>query len=285
MSKVWFITGTSTGFGRELAELLASRGERVVATARKPEVLAEFAAKYPDTVKAVRLDVTKPAEVHAAVSEALAAFGRIDVLVNNAGYGMVGAVEETSDSEVRRQFDTNFFGMLDVTKAILPTLRKQKSGHILNVSSVVGVIAFPAAGIYSASKFAMEAISEALAGELAPHGIKVTIVEPGAFRTAFNAGGLQVAQNRLPDYAAATDGFVGWLASMDGKQPGDPRQAAEAMLQVVESETPPLRLVLGQDAVGGVEMKLKSVQTDLDAWREVSMNVHYSDATYGTIGG
>ena len=171
-----------------------AQGYRVVATARKPEILQDLVEKYPDTARAIKLDVTKPDEVRAAIAEAVKEFGKIDVLVNNAGYGLIGAVEEATEAQFRHQFETNVFGAVDVMKAVLPQMRQQKSGHILNVSSVGGFIAFPSSGYYTASKFALEAFSEAVAAEAAPHGIKVTIVEPGAFRTDFNGRSLSVGE-------------------------------------------------------------------------------------------
>src|SRR6185369_15829919 len=188
--KVWFITGSSTGFGRELAEELLEQRFRVVATARKPESLNELTEKYPETLRAVKLDVTNREEVRAAIAGAISEFGRIDVLVNNAGYGSIGALEEFEDEQIRRQFETNFFGPIDIIRAALPALREQKSGHIINFSSVGGFVSFPSAGLYCASKFALEAMTEALSGELVGHGIKATIIEPGAFRTEFNGSAL-----------------------------------------------------------------------------------------------
>lgn len=184
--KVWLITGSSTGFGRSLTEAVLKKGDRVIATARKPEQLDDLVAKYPDTAKAVRLDVTNPQEVHNAVNAAIDAFGRIDVLINNAGYGTVGAIEEVSDEAIRRQFDTNVFGALEMMRTVLPIMRQQRSGHILNVSSVGGFVSFGATGIYCATKFALEALSEALAKKVAALGIKVTIIEPGAVRDRHN---------------------------------------------------------------------------------------------------
>ena len=176
--KVWFITGTSSGFGRLLAEEVLAKGERVVATARKPEVLQDLIEKYPETARAVKLDVTNLDDAKNSVAEAVKSFGRIDVLVNNAGYALVGAIEEASAEQVKQQFDTNFFGVLNVTREVLPILRQQKSGHIVNISSLVGFSAFPLLGLYSASKFALEGLTESLAAEVAPFGIKMMIVEP-----------------------------------------------------------------------------------------------------------
>jgi NAD(P)-dependent dehydrogenase (short-subunit alcohol dehydrogenase family) len=283
--KVWLITGSSTGFGRSLAEAVLAKGDRLIATARKPEQLSELIAQYPDTARAVRLDVTKPTEVRKAVDAALQTFGRIDVLVNNAGYGAVGAIEECSDEMIRRQMETNLFGVLDMLRAVLPVMRQQKGGHILNLSSVGGFVSFGAVGIYCATKFAVEALSEALSQEVASLGIKVTIVEPGAFRTDFNGRSLVTPEQSIDDYAPVSGEFLKWLAEMDGKQPGDPNKAAQAMIRVVESDHPPLRLALGADAVSTIEAKLASVKAELDAWKSVSVDTAYEGAVVGTIGG
>lgn len=284
-AKVWLITGSSTGFGRSLAEAVLKHGDRVIATARKPEQLADLVQQFPETAKAIRLDVTNPQEVRDAINAAVAAFGRIDVLVNNAGYGAMGAIEEVSDAAVRRQFETNVFGALDMMRAVLPVMRQQRQGHILNLSSVGGFVGFGGTGIYCSTKFALEGLSEALAKEVADLGIKVTIVEPGAFRTDFNGRSLAVPENLIEDYAPITGEFLKWLEQMDGNQPGDPDKAAAAMIQVVESDNPPLRLALGADAVGVIDEKLQSVKAELDAWKEVAVNTAYDGVTVGTIGG
>ena len=283
--RVWFITGSSTGFGRELAEELLEKGDRVVATARKPETIVDLVEKYPDTARAVRLDVTNNDEIRRAIADAVEAFGRIDVLVNNAGYGSIGAVEEFDEEQIRRQFDTNFFGAVNVVREVLPQLRKQGSGHILNVSSVGGFVSFPSAGVYCASKFALEAVSESLAGELANSGIKVTIVQPGAFRTKFNASALDIAANLNPEAYETTTQFVGWLKDNDGKQPGDPRKAARAIIAAVESENPPLRLPLGQDAIETIEAELDKVRQDIQPWRQIGIETTFEGMTAGAIGG
>jgi NAD(P)-dependent dehydrogenase (short-subunit alcohol dehydrogenase family) len=284
-TKVWLITGSSTGFGRSLAEAVLAKGYRLVATARKPEQLDDLVATYPDTAKAVRLDVTNPQEAQQAVSAAIDAFGRIDVLVNNAGYGTMGAVEELSDDIVRKQFETNVFGALEMMKAVLPHLRQQRSGYILNLSSVGGFVAFPGAGIYCATKFALEALSESLAQEVASLGIKVIIVEPGAFRTDFNGRSLVLSETQIEDYASVIGGFRQWLQDMDGKQPGDPNKAAQAMIQAVESDEPPLRLALGADAVDAIDHKLTTVKAELEAWRSVAVNTAFPGAEVSAIGG
>lgn len=283
--KVWFITGSSAGFGRELAEELLEQGFRVVATARKPETLNDLAEKYPEMVRAVRLDVTNREEVRAAIAGAISEFGRIDVLVNNAGYGSIGALEEFEDEQIRRQFETNFFGAIDIIRAALPALREQKSGHIINFSSVGGFVSFPSAGLYCASKFALEAMTEALAGELAMHGIKATIIEPGAFRTEFNGSALDIAKNEQPGIYPTTQQFAGWLRSNDGNQPGDPRKAVKAIIQMVESENPPLRLPLGADALAAIEEKLESVRQDIEPWREIGINTAFEGVKIGRVGG
>jgi NADP-dependent 3-hydroxy acid dehydrogenase YdfG len=284
-TQVWFITGSSTGFGRILAEQLLAAGKTVVATARKPEQLQDLVTQYPDHAIALPLDVTNPQQVRAAVNQAIATFERIDVLVNNAGYGMMGAVEEVTDAEVRQQYETNVFGALDVMRAVLPQMRHQRSGHILNLSSVGGVVSFPGAGIYCSTKFALEALSEAMAKEVAPLGIKVTLVEPGAFRTDFNGRSLVTTENLIGDYDQAIGGFREWVRDVDGKQPGDPAKAVAAMIQVVESVNPPLRLPLGADAVRAIETKLESVKSDVEAGREVAVNTAYDGVVVGAIGG
>ena len=283
--KVWFITGSSTGFGRHLAEEALGQGYRVIATARKPEVLDDLVEKYGEKVRAFRLDVTKNDEVEAAIRFAANEFGRIDFLVNNAGYGSMGAIEEFTESQIRQQFETNFFGALAVTRAAIPVLRAQKGGHIFNFSSVGGFVSFPSAGIYCASKFALEAVSESLAGELGPLGIKVTIVEPGAFRTEFNAAALSVADNLMPETYPSTQQFLGWLKDNDGTQPGDPRKAVQAIIKVAESNDPPLRLPLGEDAISAIEQKLENVKSDIAPFRQLGIETAFEGMKATSIGG
>lgn len=284
-AKVWLITGSSTGFGRSLVERVLEKGDRVIATARKPEQLGDLVDQYPEKVQAIRLDVTNPHEVRDAIAATLDAFGRIDVLVNNAGYGTLGAIEEVSDDDIHRQFETNVFGALAVTRAVLPAMRKQRSGYILNLSSVGGMVSFAGSGIYCSTKFALEGLSEALAKEVAPLGIKVIIVEPGSFRTDFNGRSLVLPEQRIDDYATTSGQMLDWAGNIDGKQPGDPDKAVNVMIQAVESESPPLRLALGSDAVQAIEAKLDSVRADLDAWREVAVNTAYQGVTVVAIGG
>ncbi len=282
--RVWVITGCSTGFGRALTEAVLDRGEIVVATARKPQQLEDLAQPHGDRILILPLDVTQPLEVQAAVNQTIETFGRIDVLVNNAGYGVFGAVEEVRDLDVRRQFETNVYGALDMTRAVLPHLRRQRSGRILNISSSGGFVGFPGAGIYCASKFALEGWSEALAKEVAHLGIHITIVEPGAFRTAFN--GTLVAPNRaIDDYSVTSSQMLQWLRQMDGQQPGDPKKAAAAMIQVVNHPNPPLRLVLGSDALDAIHAKLATAAADLAAWKDISINTAFDGVAVSAIGG
>lgn len=275
--KVWLITGSSTGLGRALAQAVLERGYYLVATARQPEQLRELSDRYPDRVTTIVLDVTNAQSIQQAVEAALNAYNRIDVLVNNAGYGTVGAIEEVNDDDVRRQFDTNLFGAINVTRAILPTLREQRSGHILNISSANGISAFAGVGIYSATKFALEAISEALAQEVKPLGIKVTIIEPGSSRTNFSSRALSTLSHQINDYAQTSGKMVQRLQERDGKQPNDPAKAAAAMIQVVESDNPPLRLALGEDSVNLITQKLESMKAELEAWKDVSMNTAFEE--------
>ena len=275
-NKVWFITGTSSGFGRALAEAVLAKGERVVATARKPEVLRDLIEKYPDTARAVKLDVTNTEDVKNAVSEAVKEFGRIDVLVNNAGYAMVGAIEESSDEQIRRQFDTNLFGVLNVTREALPILRAQRSGHIVNIGSTVGFSAMPLMGIYSATKFALEGISEALAGELAAHNIKTTIVEPGPFATN-GFDNAVFAENLLPQ-AYSTKAQFDEISQQFESIAGDPAKAARVIIEAIESANPPFRLPLGLPAFEAIEAKLEAVKQEISVWRERAIDTNFDAA-------
>lgn len=275
-NRVWFITGSSTGFGRELAKQVLERGEKVVATARNVGDVENLVEKYPDTARAVKLDVTKPEDVKSSVETTLAEFGKIDVLVNNAGYGLGGGIEEPSEEQIRRQFETNVFGVIRVLREVLPLMREQKSGHILNLSSIGGFRSIPSVGYYTATKFALEALSEALAGEVEHLGIKVTIVEPGGFRTDFAGRSFDMPENRIADYV--TSERMDKMSEYDGNQPGDPVKAVRAMIQIVDTEEPPLRLPLGADAVKGMEEKLETVKQNIDEWREVAVNTAVEEA-------
>jgi len=267
-NKVWFITGASSGLGLTLANELLSQGFKVVATARKPEVLNELVEKYPETARVVKLDVTNETDVKSAIQSAVSEFGQIDVVVNNAGYGLVGAIEETTDAQVKQQFDTNVFGALNVTREVLPILRKQKSGHIVNISSLVGFVAYPAFGIYSASKFALEGISEALAAEVAPHGIKTTVIDLGPFNTGFSKKSVALGDNRLPAEYPITDEMLNAFAQFDGPTSNDPKKAAKIIVEAVESENPPFRLPIAPQTFEAIDAKIESVQKENAIWRE-----------------
>ncbi|MEU3406434.1 oxidoreductase [Streptomyces sp. NPDC006670] len=270
---VWFVTGASRGLGAEITREALERGHRVIATARDASAVLKAYPEKPEGLLAVDADVTRPEQLARAVEAGLAEFGRIDVVVNNAGYGLVGAVEETSDQAARDLFDVNVFGVLNTLRATLPALRSQRSGHVLNIGSVGGFATAPAVGVYGASKFALEGISEALHGELAPLGIHVTIIEPGGFRTDFlNSSSIRFEPATLPDYAAGAGPVREALAANDGLQPGDPVKAAKAVVDITEAAEPPLRLQLGTDAVERVEAKLALVRRELDTWRHTSVS-------------
>lgn len=275
--KVWLITGSSTGFGRILAEIVLKKGDRVIATARKPEQLADLITQYPETAFAVSLDVTNKAEIQTAIEQAIAKFGRIDVLVNNAGYGLIGALEEVSDAQIQRNFNTNLFGAINVMRAVLPIMRSQQSGHIINMSAIAGFSNELGFSIYGGAKFALEGVSEALQGEVAPLGIKVTIVEPGPFRTDFIGRSLDRASEQMDAYQDTVGKFLNFLDNIEGKQPGDPRKAAEAIIKVVNSDNPPLRLVLGKYAYSKFRQKLASLTAELDAWEEIAANTDFEN--------
>lgn len=278
--RVWFITGCSSGFGRALAETVLEQGEIVVLTARNPQQIKDLTASFPDRTLAVQLDVTKPEEVREAVKQAIANFGRIDVLVNNAGCEVAGVIEEVPDKEVRREFETNFFGVLEVLRAVLPHMRQQRSGHILNFSSIACFDAGAGGGIYGSSKLALEGISGSLAGEVAPFGIKVTIVEPGGFQTDFFNRSYVLTETKIEDYKPLIDEIsqkVQDIQNLTLKLPGNPKKAALAIIKVVDSDNPPIRLALGVDTVETVEAALEFMKSELDAWREVSMSTDFDE--------
>ena len=271
-NKIWFITGISSGLGKALAEAVIAKGDFVVGTFRQQVQADVFNNLHKDEALGLVMDVTKPTDIHKAIETIGEKFGRMDVLVNNAGFGFAGAIEEASDEEVRSVFEANFFGALQVTQAALPLFRQQKSGHIIQISSHGGIKAFPGFGIYNASKFALEGFSEALAAEVAPLGIKVSIVEPGPFRTGFANAGFQEAKNRIEAYQATAGAFRERMKLVDGKQEGDPQKAAEAIIQLTTLEQPPLRLPLGKIAIGSIASKIESVRKDLEDGREVAEN-------------
>jgi NAD(P)-dependent dehydrogenase (short-subunit alcohol dehydrogenase family) len=276
-SKVWLITGCSTGFGRALAEAVLQKGDSLIATARKPEQLGALIDHYPKTAKAVRLDVTSSQDIQAAVDRAIATFGRLDVLVNNAGHGLIAALEEVSDADIHQFFETNFFGSLRLMRSVLPLMRQQGSGHIVNMSSTAGLVGFGGSSLYCGAKFALEGTSEALAKEVESFGIKVTLIEPGAFRTDFNGRSLAAAKQSMDAYAPVSGASLQWFKQMDGQQLGNPAKAAQAIIQAVESPHPPMRLALGTDAMSLIQAKLESVKADLDAWQQVTVSTDDTD--------
>jgi NAD(P)-dependent dehydrogenase (short-subunit alcohol dehydrogenase family) len=275
--RTWFITGASTGFGRLLAEEVLKAGGKVIATARKLDKVADLEQQFPQTAKALALDVTDAGQIDSVVTQAFAQFGQVDVLVNNAGYGVAGAIEEVSEAEFMPMFETNVFGLIRVTRAFLPHLRKQRSGHILNLSSIGGLIGGQGFGFYNSSKFAVEGLSEALAAELAPLGIKVTLIEPGPFRTDFLGRSGVLAATRIPDYDNTAGNARKYFAENDGKQPGDPLRAVHAMMEVVESPNPPLRLLLGKSALQRLRGKLDTWQKEVAAWEKVTVGADFPE--------
>ena len=276
--RVWFITGASRGFGLEIARVALDRGDAVVGTARDPRVVEEALPGHGDDLLALALDVTSEDQARAAVDAAVERFGRIDVLVNNAGRGLLGAVEEATDADVRSVYETNVFGLLAVTRAALPQLRRQQGGRIVNMSSMGGFSQGFGWGVYGSTKFAVEGLSEALGAELAPLGIGVTIVEPGAFRTDFLDGSsLHLAARTIDDYADTVGRMRGWAATSNGAQPGDPVKAAVAIVDAVTGPEPPTRLQLGADAVTRVEQKLAHVAAETERWREVALSTAHDD--------
>lgn len=283
--KVWLITGCSTGFGRNLAEAVLKKGDYLLATARKPEQLHALIDQYPETAKAVRLDVTLSQQIQAAVDTAIATFGRIDVLVNNAGHGLIAALEELTDVDIHQFFETNFFGALGLMRAVLPVMRQQGSGHIVNMSSTAGLVGFGGSSLYCGAKFALEGTSEALSKEVKSFGIKVTLIEPGAFRTDFNGRSLAVSEQSIDAYVPVSGASLQWFKEMDGKQLGNPAKAAQAIIQAVESPHPPMRLALGTDAMSLIQEKLEWVKTDLDAWQQVTISTDYVDRNSEVIVG
>lgn len=282
--KVWLITGASSGLGRAIAEAALKKGYKIVATARKLESVGDLIEQDPENSCAVRLDVTNQSDIKAAVDTAINRFGRIDVLVNNAGYGLVGAIEEPTEEQIRRQFDTNFFGAINILRAVLPRMRIQKSGHIFNMSSVVGFSARGSGGYYCATKFALEGISEALAEEVARHGVKVTIVEPGPFRTDFAGRSFESPEVLMTEEYPTTKAFLDYFHDINGKQPGDPKKAAEVIIRVVESDNPPLRLPLGEMAISRIEEKLNLVRKEIDLWRDEALATDFEEEKSSTTG-
>jgi NAD(P)-dependent dehydrogenase (short-subunit alcohol dehydrogenase family) len=270
---VWFITGSSGGLGRALAEAVLARGERAAVTARTPERVRDLIERYPAQALVLELNVINREQVRKTVAQAADSFGRIDVLVNNAAYGQLGAIEELDDAQLRRQFETNVFGLFDVTRSVLPVMRRARRGHIINVSSVGGFAGQARLGAYNSSKFAVEGFSEALAQELAPIGIRVTIVEPGRFRTDWTGRLPAVVPTDIADSAPPT----GATGHDPRHQPGDPARAADAIIAAVDAEVSPLRLVLGADSLAGIRAKLAAVSAEISAWESVSVGTAFQE--------
>ena len=272
---VWLITGCSTGFGRELAKLVLARGWRAVVTARDASKVADIAAGHADRVLVLPLDVTHPAQIAEVVAATKLKFGRIDALVNNAGYGYLAAIEEGEDEAVRAMFETNVFGLIDMTKAVLPVMRAQRSGLIINVSSIGGLTSFAATGYYHGTKYAVEGISESLAIEVKPLGIDVLIVEPGPFRTNWAGASLKQSATQLNDYATTAGERRKQTETRSGNQVGDPVRAAQAIIDVALSDTPPLRLLLGKAALELARKKLDLMRTDFDNWESTTLGADF----------
>ena len=270
MTKTWLITGCSSGFGQALAEAVLARGDNLIATARRAEGLRGLSDRYPDAVRATALDVTEEGSAAAAVELADEAFGGLDVLVNNAGFGFMGAVEEATPQEYRPMFETNVFGLIETTRAALPALRKRKGARVVNFSSGAGIAGAAGYGYYNATKFAVEGLSEALAQELAPLGLAVIIVEPGPFRTEFLGRSIATAKAEIDAYAETSGKLRQYRDSNNGKQAGDPEKAVAVILKAVDADEPPLHLPLGPVAYSIAEKKLASFAKDMEAWRDIA---------------
>jgi NAD(P)-dependent dehydrogenase (short-subunit alcohol dehydrogenase family) len=273
--RVWMITGTSQGIGLELVRTALRRGDSVIATSRNPQKVAAMFQETSGRLITIGMDVRDPDQIGSVVQVALARFGRIDVLVNNAGYGLLGAVEEAEDREIDRVLELNLFGLLRVTRAVLPHFRHRRNGHIVNLSSIGGLVSTPGFGIYNATKFAVEGISEALAQEVGPLGIRVTIVEPGPFRTNFLDGSLAFTERTLGDYGQTAGLTRQDATERNGKQPGDPARAADAIIEAITSKHPPLHLLLGQIAYERATAKLADLRTEFETWRDVTLSTDF----------
>jgi NAD(P)-dependent dehydrogenase (short-subunit alcohol dehydrogenase family) len=273
--KTWFITGASSGFGRALAAAVIAHGHQVAVTARDVSQVEDFVEDYPLQVRAYALDVLQPESIRQAVAEARRDFGRLDVVVNNAGYGLIGALEECSEEQMLRNIETNLTGPLRVMRAALPIFREQRGGHFINMGAAAAISNYAGFSVYGGAKAGMELASEAVAAEAAPFGVKVTIVIPGPFRTDFISRSLDRAEQSVPEYAVTAGKFRGFLEKVDGKQPGDPAAAAQAIIQAVESDKPPFRLVLGKYAYQKARRQLDRLRGELDGWEPVGLATDY----------
>jgi NAD(P)-dependent dehydrogenase (short-subunit alcohol dehydrogenase family) len=278
MEKVWLITGCSTGFGRELSKLVLKLGYKAGVAARNTKDVSDIVNDYPNTAIALKLDVTNAEEINASVKLVKEKFGRIDVLVNNAGIGYFGAIEESEEAEVRRMFEINFFGLAKMTNAVLPIMRAQRSGHIINIASIGGLVGFPAVGFYNATKFAVDGYSEALSKETAHLGIKVTVIAPSGFRTDWAGRSANNSPIVIEDYTLSAGANKNTIRGYSGQQPGDPFRAAEAIVKAVKTEHPPLHLLLGAAALKGARNKLEVLKKDYDAWEETTVGADFPKA-------
>ncbi|GAB2769941.1 NAD(P)-dependent dehydrogenase (short-subunit alcohol dehydrogenase family) [Hymenobacter luteus] len=274
-TKTWFITGVSTGFGKELAEYCLRHGDQVAATFRQQEQADEFTQKAGENGRGFVCDVVSEQQVQAAVQAAIQHFGQLDVVVNNAGYGSLGSIEEIDEAEVQRQFDVNVFGPLRVLRAVLPHLRERKSGHVLNITSIGGLKTFPGVGVYNASKFALEALGESLAQQVGPLGIKVTNIEPSGFRTDWAGRSASFVDTAIDDYRATVGENLKGIQSYSGRQPGDPQRAAKIMFDLVRQENPPLHLPLGKAAVKGAREKFTNLVKELEQVADLGDSADY----------
>jgi NAD(P)-dependent dehydrogenase (short-subunit alcohol dehydrogenase family) len=278
MEKVWLITGCSTGFGRELAKEVLAKGYKVAVASRKTSDVDDIVAAYPNSSIAIQLDVTNESEIKSSVAQTMAHFGQIDVLVNNAGIGYFGSIEESEDAEVRKMFEINVFGLAKMTQEVLPHMRKQRSGHILNIASIAGLRSFPGVGFYNATKYAVDGFSEALAKEVGPLGIKVTIIAPSGFRTDWAGRSANESPANISDYTETAYKNKDNIRGISGNQAGDPIRGVKAMIQVVESENPPMRLLLGVAALKGAREKLEELKHDFDTWATVTEGADFPKA-------
>ena len=278
MEKVWLITGCSTGFGRELAKEVLAKGYKVAVASRKTSDIDDIVAAYPNSSIAIQLDVTNESEIKSSVAQTMAHFGQIDVLVNNAGIGYFGSIEESEDAEVRKMFEINVFGLAKMTQEVLPHMRKQRSGHILNIASIAGLRSFPGVGFYNATKYAVDGFSEALAKEVGPLGIKVTIIAPSGFRTDWAGRSANESPANISDYTETAYKNKDNIRGISGNQAGDPIRGVKAMIQVVESENPPMRLLLGVAALKGAREKLEELKHDFDTWATVTEGADFPKA-------
>jgi NAD(P)-dependent dehydrogenase (short-subunit alcohol dehydrogenase family) len=275
--QVWLVTGCSTGFGRELAKYLLENDFRVVVTARNAEKVQDLVEINPANAVSFDLDVTDKAQVAHVVAKAEEHFGKLDVLVNNAGFGYFGAIEESEDEQVRSMFETNFWGLAEMTRAVLPGMRARRSGFIVNVSSIGGFVGFPGVGYYNATKFAVNGFSEALQKELAPLGIKVMVVQPSGFRTDWAGRSANDAPHKIEDYAETAGANQAAIRGYSGNQPGDPVRAAKAIVEAVESKNPPFNFFLGRAALRNARLRLEALQSDVETWAEVTEGADFPD--------